>query len=270
MLFSSLASGHEKGAPFAGSIIDPLETHHAHIEDEQRVNFFFRKSVPGADEAPARDRLVTQLELAVASPDFNWGAEAFVPLSNEGETADGRKRFGLGDVELQALKYSFLRRREQIATAALGLTLPSGDEARGLGEGQTIIAPHFFFDQALSNWYLGVNLAPGAAVTGPAQTNLEWAAVVSYSLIRGTKGSALPRPPQRFVPSVSIEWLGESGLGGREKGETEMSVLPGVHLWSVNTGWQLHAGVRIPTMGGHEKWAGLFQIGSHFDWTGAH
>jgi hypothetical protein len=32
---------HEEGAQFSGAIIEPLKVHHAHIEDEQKFNFFF-------------------------------------------------------------------------------------------------------------------------------------------------------------------------------------------------------------------------------------
>ena len=31
--------GHEEGAPFSGAIPEPIIVHHAHIEDEQRLNF---------------------------------------------------------------------------------------------------------------------------------------------------------------------------------------------------------------------------------------
>lgn len=41
---------HETGAPFSGAIIDPLVLHHAHIEDEQRINFFALRGVAGFSE----------------------------------------------------------------------------------------------------------------------------------------------------------------------------------------------------------------------------
>lgn len=39
---------HEEGAPFSGVIIDPPFLHHAHIENEQRLNFFALQGVPDA------------------------------------------------------------------------------------------------------------------------------------------------------------------------------------------------------------------------------
>ena len=41
IFYAQIVYSHEVGAPFSGAIIDPLEVHHAHIEDEQRLNFFF-------------------------------------------------------------------------------------------------------------------------------------------------------------------------------------------------------------------------------------
>lgn len=43
--FSDLYA-HEEGAPFSGAIIEPLEVHHAHIEDEQKFNLFFLDGAP--------------------------------------------------------------------------------------------------------------------------------------------------------------------------------------------------------------------------------
>lgn len=37
------AFGHNEGAPFSAAVIDPLIVHHAHLEDEQRLNLFFAK-----------------------------------------------------------------------------------------------------------------------------------------------------------------------------------------------------------------------------------
>ena len=43
LVFVPKLFAHEEGAPFSAAIIDPLIVHHAHLEDEQRLNFFFSK-----------------------------------------------------------------------------------------------------------------------------------------------------------------------------------------------------------------------------------
>jgi len=40
LVSATAAHAHEPGAPFSGAILDPLEPHHAHIENEERVNTF--------------------------------------------------------------------------------------------------------------------------------------------------------------------------------------------------------------------------------------
>jgi hypothetical protein len=77
---------------------------------------------------------------SAASVKERWGSEIFIPFSNGGSAEDGRRRFGIGDIELQAPKYSFLQGTERIATAALAFTLPTVDEHLGLGESRTAVA----------------------------------------------------------------------------------------------------------------------------------
>lgn len=47
------ALAHEPGAPFSDAIVDPLVLHHAHIENEERINFFMLNRVRGV-EIPGR------------------------------------------------------------------------------------------------------------------------------------------------------------------------------------------------------------------------
>ncbi len=252
---------HEEGAPFSGAIIDPLSTHHAHLEDEQRINLLF---VKGARDANGNKRFAfaNELELAWARQ-FTIGAEMFVPFSNGSRNGE----YNIGDVEIQPLKYSFVRKPETIATAVLGAVLPTGSVEQGLGEGRTTIEPRLYLDQAFGNWYLGANLIPAYAVTGGQRVSLEYQVAVSYSFIRATGDSAVPRPEQPWVFSPSVEVVGDSTFRGDESGRTELSLLPGLTLWHTHSGWQVHAGMLLPLREVRESdVVGLVQFGNHFNW----
>lgn len=58
-----VASAHEAGAPFSGAMIEPLILHHAHLEDEQRLNLFSSRKLRES-ETPRRRAFEAELELA--------------------------------------------------------------------------------------------------------------------------------------------------------------------------------------------------------------
>ncbi len=147
---------HEEGAPFTAAIVDPLIVHHAHLEDEQRLNLFFSKGFMRKD-GKKRFAFMNEYELAFAK-DFTWGGEIFIPFSTGGVNRD----YGVGDIEVQPVKWAFMNQPETIITAALSFTLPTGSKKHGLGEGNTVFAPHLFFDHGFGNWYFGANLSPNA------------------------------------------------------------------------------------------------------------
>lgn len=271
MIPTTVVHAHEEGAPFSGAIIDPLEVHHAHIEDEQRVNLFFRDNVPPEPEeaeegAKPRDVFMNSYELAWGSKDFRWGSEVFIPFSTEGQN-DGEAVYGLGDIEWQAIKYAWINKPETIVTTAMAIVMPTGSEHKELGGGDTLLEPHFFVDQAYRNWYLGLNLVPSVSVGGDSQTTLEWGTVLSYSFINGTDRVAPPKPSQPFVLATSLEVVGETGLGGKAKDEDIVSLLPGLNLWHTKSGWQCRVGMRIPVTNDREETKMfLVQCGNHLDW----
>lgn len=268
VFLSGFSQAHEEGAPFSGAIVEPLEVHHAHIEDEQRFNAFFRDGVTSEEqEKKSRDVFMNTYELAWASKDFRWGMEVFLPFSNEGQK-DGNTVYGLGDIEIQPIKYAWVNEPETIFTTTLGITLPTGDEEEGLGEGDTRLEPHFFFDKAWENRYLGINLIPGFSVDGDNHADLEGGVVLSHSFIKDGGDSVVPpKPDQTWVAAVSLEILGETGLSGPHENEDIVSLLPGVHFWNPKSGWQLRFGIRFPVTDDRKEDAMfLAQLGNHFDW----
>lgn len=258
---SSDVNAHELGAPFSSAIIDPVVTHHAHIENEQRLNFSFS---PRFHQEPggARPMLMNSFELAW-SPDYRWGVEAQIPFSDQGR---GRT-YGVGDIEVWPLKYAFLNAPDTVFSGVLGFTVPSGSTAKGLGEGKLVFEPHLFLDKALRNWFVGLNLSPNVNLTGKDGAGLEYNMVMAYSFLRGSEPIAPPVPHQPFVFSTFCEFLGDSAVSGEEVGTHTFSLLPGLSVWHVGSGWIGRVGVRLPLTSTRESDMTFYlQIGNHVSW----
>ena len=261
------AHGHQEGAPFSGAIGEPFIVHHAHIEDEQILNFNFFEDFR-TEDGEQRTAFANSLELAIDwTGKFRLGSEIVIPFSNQGE-AEGQ--YGLGDIELQLIKYAFLNQPERILTGAFEIGLPTGDENRGLGKDQTTLGALLFFDQAYRNWYLGFNAEFVSAVSGPTSEEIELGLALSYSFIHETTNGVAPSHPNQFlVPSLSIELLSESILSGEEKGENIVTFLSGFQLWHPESGWQMGMGVQVPVSSDRESdYAVHFKVGNHFSWGG--
>jgi len=256
------AQAHQEGAEFSGAIIDSLTVHHAHIEDEQRLNFSFLKDLDGANE---KKRIFsTSLELAADwSGESRWGSELLIPLSNEG--ADG---YGLMDIEIWPIKYAFLNEPETILTGVLSTTLPTGDKSRGLGGENTSMGAFLFLDHAYRNWFLGLNTEIETVVSGKKQTTFEFASVLAYSFIKNTGNSkAASNPSQKLVPAILLEFVSESVLSGSEEGETSLSINPGLSFWFPSSGWSFRVGAEIPiNQDNSQEFSVLFSLGNHINW----
>lgn len=261
---------HEEGAPFSGAIIEPLVTHHAHIEDEQKVNLEFvdQEEVEIKGEERESDVFRQELELAWASPNFRWGGEIKLPFSNAGED-DGERRYGPGDLEIWFPKYAWVNKPERILTTLFAVHVPTGSESQGLGEGKTLLEEKIFLDQAYRNWFVGINLESSTAVSGEFGTRLEYSGVLSYSFIRETERVAAAAPNQKLVVAPLFEVAGEVGLGGDDRGKNPVSLVYGLYLWHPGSGWSVRVGHRFSVAGDREEeQALLVQLGNHFSWPG--
>ncbi len=264
LLCHGIAAAHEEGADFSGAIIEPLRVHHAHIEDEQRLNL---GGVSGLrTDSGKRGAFASSIELAAAwDAEFRFGSEIFIPFSNTGNDSNN---FEIGDIEFWPIKYAFINRPETILTGVLSFVLPTGSESRGLGTGNTGIGGLLFFDQAYKNWFFGFNGEIEGTIAGEREAEAELAVVVSYSFIRGTQQKAATVPSQPFVPALSLELISEFGLQGDESGETRVSAIPGIHFWHPDSGWAVRVGVEVPVTSNRESdFTVLLQIGTHFDWS---
>jgi len=260
------ARAHEAGAPYSGAIIDPLVLHHAHIENEQRLNLFALRGVEAG--AAKRGAAEAELELGWASDTYDFGMEAFVPLVRL-PSPEGGYASGVGDVEIRPVKYAFVRRADFVVSTATAIGLPTGSRARGLGSGNTTLAQHLFVDKAWGNFYAGLNFGLERRVRGERGSGAEYGAVVAYSFIEGAGfgGLASPQPAQPLVVALSLEWLREKRLSGADAGEKEASLVPGLSFWWPKSGWQVRAGVSLPRSAAREaQRAFLLQLGNHLDW----
>lgn len=258
------ASAHETGAPFSGAFPEPILLHHAHIEDEQRLNLVGLSNHRRDDEEDTA--FFSSVELAVAwFGGFQLGSEMFIPFSNTGSSSDD---FGLGDIEIQPIKYAMLNQPERVLTGAFSLTLPTGQESRGLGGEQTTLGGLLFFDQAFGNWYLGINTEYASSVSGPTFSEFELAASFAYSFIQETgEGIAPAVPKQPLVLTLMLEMVSEFVLTGAENGENIVTLLPGIQFWHPKSDWNVKMGIGFPLTSDRENdVAGHLQVGNHFDW----
>jgi hypothetical protein len=263
-LWAIQAEAHEPGAPFSGAFPEPLLLHHAHIEDEQRINFSHFENF--RTQRGEESALSAEMELAFTwSDDFRLGSELFIPFSNTG-ISNGK--YGLGDLEIQPIKYAFLNLPETVLTGAFSVSLPTGDESRGLGGEQTALGGKMFLDQAYRNWYLGVNVEYEAAVSGPTSSAFEIATSITYSFIDETgEGVAPAMPHQTLVPTLMLELVSESGLTGDEKGNDTITLAPGLQIWHPKSNWKFRMGVGFPLTSDRESDLAIYvQLGNHFDW----
>lgn len=250
------ALAHEAGAPFSRAIVDPLILHHAHIENEQRVNLFHRRGVAGFGE-PKRNAFEGELELAWRNESYTFGVELFVPFARHPSPDGAGSTTGIGDVELRPLKWAFVNRADLVLSTATGVVLPTGSRRRGLGSGDTVLAQHLFADKAFGDWFVGANLGAGFNAGGDSGRGVEYGLVLSYTF------------PERagFVVSPSLEWVKEKRLAGPEAGEKSTTLVPGVAFWWPRTGWQLRFGLGVPRSGIREAdRTFMLQVGNHLTW----
>lgn len=263
------SSAHEEGAPFSGAITDPLLLHHAHIEDEQRFNFFNAFGVRNGAGQKA-NAYEGEFELGYSSPDFRYGFEIFVPVSSIPSPNSGGREFGVGDIEFRPLKLALYSAPELVVSTATAVLAPTGSERLGLGEGQWSGTQFLFADLARGNWYFGANLGLEAKLSGPSGMGLEYGVALAYSFIAGTEpgGLAATQPEQSWVISPSLELVGSHGFQGAMVGENSLSLVPGLTFWHTRSGWQLHIGVAAPVTGVRNSDATLLvQVGNHFNWA---
>ena len=268
ILFSSgTTQAHQDSAPFSGAISELIKVHHAHIEDEQSINFSFYDDFQKEEDSEKRPAFETTLEFGIAwADDFSFGSEFSIPFS---DTGTNDNQYELGDIEIMPIKYAFLNQPETVLTGGISIGLPTGDGKKGFGEEQTKLGAVLFFDKSWRNWFFGANAEYESVISGPVETEVEFAFALSYSFIEGTgHGIAPSKPDQSFVPVISLEIISESILSGLEKENNTFTILPSVHLWNPASGWQASLGGEVPLSSYKANDFQIhFKLKNHFDWS---
>lgn len=237
-------AGHGAQAP---GIIDPLSTHHAVLEDELKLNY---AGVRGPAGSAASHE--ASLEVAYAFTD-ELGVEAFVPASL---VIDGARVYGgLGDVELQAPKFSFVRERALVVTALTAFRLPTGEWTGGVGEPGTTIAPHLLVDVGFGHTGVQTNAAVEVDATlQEVSAALEGRLSLAHSFVLDDDGA--------FVVSPVLEALAEVPLAAPTAPELMLGVGAKIAVY----GWHVGAGVVVPLRPEDDGFALLVQAGYHVRW----
>lgn len=236
----ALAHGVHADQPIA--LIDPLLTHHAVLEDELKLNFAASRS-----ESLERTDVGAALEVAYAFSDV-WGAEVFVPTTyvSEGEAT----AFGLGEVELQLPKVSFLRSYGFVLTALTALSAPTSTNALAPSEGW-VFAPHLLSDVAVG----AVGIQSNLAYEISAESALELRQSVAYTV-------ELDHTIELFL-SPLLEAVVEQPLHGAES--MSLLISPGVKV--AVGGWHCGAGAAVPIAGESDlDFLLMLQLGYHLVW----
>lgn len=176
------------------SVIDPIVTHHALLEDELNLNLV-GEHVLAVDWSAA----MGSLELAYAVNDM-LGVEVFLPFGAAWSTTGING--GLGDVELQIPKVSFVREYGLVMTTYVGLTLPTGSPS--FGSRAWVAAPHVLADLGVGPVGLQANVA--LEVSSSGELAIELRGALSYSILTGAAGPD--------VLSLVVEGMGEVSMLG--------------------------------------------------------
>jgi len=241
------AFAHKNHRRYSSLIIDPFITHHALLEDEQRLNFFYFKN------RALNNRISNgvNIELAYALSN-SLGFEMFIPiLSSDEEDSNFR---GLGDIEVQPLKLSFYPRKNMVMTGVLSTVLPTGDESKGFAKSGASILARLYSDVILGDFVVQTNLSFGRMLGGKSGNTFEYNLFVSRPIFKSQ--------PALFAV---VEFNGGLNVTGRENSENVLYVTPGLKL--TYNGWHLGAGVQFPLADSRmADRVALLQWGFHFGW----
>ena len=241
------AFAHKNHSHYSSLIIDPLVTHHAILEDEQRLNFFYFKN------RALNNQINNGVSIELA---YAWsnalGFEIFIPILSS--DAAGKSLRALGDVEVQPLKLSFYRRNNMVMTGVLGLVLPTGDESKGFGKGNASIVARLYSDVILGDFVSQTNLSFGRMLGGKSENIFEYNLFVSRPILKSTPAL-----------SALVEFNGGLNVTGRENSENVLYVTPGLKL--TYNGWHIGMGVQFPMTDNRlADRIALLQWGFHFSW----
>lgn len=169
------------------------------------------------------------------------------------EEDGGDKNTGIGDLAFVP-RALLVDTDLLLMTANLELTLPTGDEDKGLGAGESFLAPSLSIWADLGDWITFQSQAGLEYGTDSKDRELFYAAGVAYTFLTtessGSDSSAAAHDghlPAGMMSAI-IELGGRTALTGDEAGGTTAEMLFGA-CYTVNSRWELRAGLELPVGG---------------------
>jgi hypothetical protein len=172
-LFAPIHHTHfsERGTPFVHPFtIEPPQIH----QDAFFIYKYAENTIEGSDEHEAEAHLDWALTKRL-------GFVFAVPLVGV-EESDGTHSVGIGDLEI-APRIMWIERDDFILASNIFITVPTGDDTRDLGAGETVISPFITTWHDLGNWNtLLLNFGPEIGVDS-GDTSLIYNFVLTHSFL---------------------------------------------------------------------------------------
>jgi mono/diheme cytochrome c family protein len=154
----------------------------------------------------------------------------------------GSTESGPGDTVLSVNRVlAFSTQYPALASANLGLTLPTGSDRRGLGDGAFVFEPGL---RAGADWKQVVVQVAGALAVPAGRSNRNSQANLDVAIGR----YFFPNPRLQITPMIELNTATQ--ISGSSYGETKSALLPLVRVkW---LGWAVGVGVQVPITGARD------------------
>ena len=169
--------------------------------------------------------------------------------------ADGTHNVGFGDIEI-APRVMWIEREKFILASNFFITVPTGDETRGLGAGETVLSPYITTWHDLGNWNtMLINMGPDIGARS-GDVSMTYSALLTHSILgpelledkthHEEHHNAEGEGPRHFAPGMTtfyLEMVGETQLGDDRR--TFIEILPGISYVLTAHG-ELRFGILVP------------------------
>lgn len=210
----------------------------------------------------------TEVELEA---ELEWAFSRRIGLAVEAplawRNADEGSEAGIGDLGL-APRLLLAETDRLFLSLSVGLELPTGNEDRGLGAGEAVVAPSLLTWVDLGG---GIALSASAGIEHGLETDSDtfvWGAGLTIPIDLSGRAGDAAEAGLRHVPaglvSLIAEIRGELPLDGEEEGSGTGEVIFGAS-WSVSPRLEVRGGVVLPAWTPREFDAGaIFGVIVHF------
>lgn len=238
-------------APVKHTHYSPLGTPYVHpftFEPPQihQDAFFIYKYTQNTIEGTNEHEAEAHLDWALTE---RLGFVFAVPLVGN-EDASGTQNVGIGDLEI-APRVMLIERDRFILASNIFITVPTGDDTRDLGAGETVLSPYITTWHDLGGWNtLLLNFGPDVGTqTGEVSMRYDFSLTHSWLgpvLLESEHEHDEEEDPIHFPPGLTtlyLEMNGETELQGLER--TFIELMPGIS-YSLTECAELRFGVLLP------------------------